>query len=65
MPSTKFIKIPAIDTKNLLSFPLLKFLSSIGTGFAQPNPNKSKNIKPFTSMWASGAKVHLLRATAV
>ena len=39
----------------------LKFLGSMGTGFAQPKPNKNKHKAPMGSTCAKGLKVSLPR----
>lgn len=52
--ATIFAIGPIIAVIAIPTLGFLKFLGSIGTGFAQPNPNKSIHKAPIGSMWLSG-----------
>ena len=58
-PNKKFVKIPEMETNLIPFLYLLKFNGLIGTGFAQPIPNKTNIRKPLKLKCLNGLRVNL------
>lgn len=58
-PNRKFVKIPEIETNLMPFLYFLKFKGLIGTGFAQPMPNKTNIRNPPRLKCLNGLSVSL------